>query len=75
LSESVRVRGEIQENILRWFQNYFYCNLLFSADTSSSWREMIFTVILLRLKSFRWLSSSRLKISKFLNETVLKPSH
>ena len=71
LSESVRVRGEIQENILRWFQNYFYCNLLFSADTSSSWREMIFTVILLRLKSFRWLSSSRLKISKFRNEIVL----
>ena len=49
-------------------------NLLFSAQTSSSWRETIFAVVLLRLKSFRWLSLSGLKISKFCYEIVLQPS-
>jgi hypothetical protein len=49
--------------------------LLFLSDTASGWREMIFTVARLRLKSFRWPFLSRTKIPTFRLKAILQPSH
>ena len=55
-------------NTMRWLQNYFYCNAVFSVATSSDFAKRLITAALLRFKSFCSSFLSRSKIRHYVTK-------